>query len=317
METSARLLRLLSLLQTPRDWNGGELSERLGVSRRTVRTDIERLRRLGYPVHATRGAQGGYRLGSGAVMPPLILDDEEAVAVALGLRTASEGALAGVGETALRVLAKLEQVLPSRSRRRVNALRTHTVPVPSDAPGPSVSADTLVLIAGACRDRRLLRFEYSAHGGEPSRRQVEPYQLVNWGRRWYLFAWDRARDDWRTFRVDRMAPSRTPGAVFTPRQVPEDVTARVSRGASSAAWRYRASVTVHASAEEVERRITPAVGTVRPLDTCTCVLDTGADSPRTIAVYLGMLGLDFTLDGPAEVVEHLRELSERYRRATV
>uniref|UniRef100_UPI0012F9A99D helix-turn-helix transcriptional regulator n=1 Tax=Nocardiopsis trehalosi TaxID=109329 RepID=UPI0012F9A99D len=157
LETSARLLRLLSLLQTPRDWTGAELAERLRVSGRTVRNDVERLRALGYPVHATRGSAGGYRLGAGASMPPLLLDDEEAVAVAVGLRTAAEGALAGIEETALRALAKLEQVLPSRLRRRVNALQSFTVPVPSDRPEPRVDADTLTAIAGACRDGERLR----------------------------------------------------------------------------------------------------------------------------------------------------------------
>ncbi|MEV7907757.1 helix-turn-helix transcriptional regulator, partial [Streptomyces anulatus] len=233
LETSARLLRLLSLLQTPRDWTGAELAERLGVSGRTVRTDVERLRSLGYPVLATRGAVGGYRLGAGAALPPLLLDDEEAVAIAVGLRTATGGAIAGIEEASLRALAKLEQVLPSRLRRRVNTLQTYTVPVPRDDAGPGVDPSVLTTLAAVCRDRERLRFDYHDHAGAATLRTVEPYRLVNWGRRWYLLAWDVERGDWRTFRVDRIR-SRTPtGPRFTPRDLPDDdVAAYVSRRAS-------------------------------------------------------------------------------------
>src|SRR6266540_2965783 len=189
LETSARLLRLLSLLQARRDWTGADLADRLGVSARTVRRDVERLRDLGYPVHATRGTDGGYRLGAGAAMPPLLLDDEEAVAVAVGLRTATGGAIAGIEETSVRALAKLEQVLPSRLRRRVNAVQEFTVPFVRPG-GPTVDADVLAVIAGACRDRERLRFPYKTFDGTASRRLVEPLRLVHTGRRWYLVAWD-------------------------------------------------------------------------------------------------------------------------------
>ncbi|SDX16364.1 Predicted DNA-binding transcriptional regulator YafY, contains an HTH and WYL domains [Amycolatopsis xylanica] len=316
LETSARLLRLLSLLQTPRDWTGTELAERLEVSTRTIRNDIDRLRNLGYPVDATRGSVGGYRLGAGASLPPLLLDDEEAVAVAVGLRTAAGGTIAGVEETSLRALAKLEQVLPNHLRRRVNALQTYTVPVPRDQPGPRVSADILTLISAACRDHERLRFDYRGHDGTASRRAVEPYRLVNWGRRWYLVAWDVDKHDWRTFRVDRIEPKTPLGPRFAPREPPEDVTDRVRRGVSAAAWRYHARVTVHAPAEVVFERINPAVGTVEAVDAATCVLETGADSLDTLAVHLGMLGAGFTVTEPPELVELVRELSERYREAT-
>ncbi|WP_370945280.1 helix-turn-helix transcriptional regulator [Amycolatopsis sp. cg5] len=316
LETSARLLRLLSLLQTPRDWTGTELAERLEVSSRTVRNDIDRLRNLGYPVDATRGSVGGYRLGAGAALPPLLLDDEEAVAVAIGLRTAAGGTIAGVEETSLRALAKLEQVLPNHLRRRVNALQTYTVPVPREQPGPRVSADILTLISAACRDHERLRFDYRGHDGSASRRNVEPYRLVNWGRRWYLVAWDVDKADWRTFRVDRMEPKSPLEPRFAPRELPEDVTDRVRRGVSAAAWRYRARVTVHASAEVVTERVNPAVGTVEAVDADTCVLDTGADSLDSLAVHLSMLGVGFTVSEPPELVELVRELSERYRQAT-
>ncbi|MDT7726622.1 MAG: hypothetical protein QOI21_3198 [Actinomycetota bacterium] len=317
LETSARLLRLLSLLQMPREWPGSELAERLGVSGRTVRNDIERLRDLGYPVDATRGSVGGYRLGAGAAMPPLLLDDEEAVAVAIGLRTAAEGTIAGIGETALRALTKLEQVLPSHLRRRVNALQTYTVPVPADRPGPVVGSDTLMTLTAACRDHETLRFDYRDHSGSSTLRTVEPYRLVSWGRRWYLVAWDTSRRDWRTFRVDRVEPRTPTGPRFTPREPPEsDIAAYVSRRVSAAAWRHQARVTVHAPAETVAERTNPAVGTVEAVDDHTCVLVTGADSLETLSVYLGMLGVDFTVSEPPELVSHLNELAERYRRAT-
>ncbi|WP_431922561.1 helix-turn-helix transcriptional regulator [Amycolatopsis tucumanensis] len=314
LETSARLLRLLSLLQTPRDWTGAELAERLEVSTRTVRNDVERLRNLGYPVHGTRGSVGGYRLGAGAALPPLLLDDEEAVAVAISLRTAA-GSLTGVEETALRALAKLEQVLPSRLRRRVQALSTYAVRAPADSEGPRVSAETLSLLAAACRDHERPRFDYSGHDGTTGRRVAEPYRLVNWGSRWYLVAWDCDRGDWRTFRVDRMEPKIPSGPRFTPRELPEEVTDRVRRGVSAAAWRYRAEVTVHAPADVVCERINPAVGTVEALDATTCVLHTGADTVQSIAVHLGLLDLDFTVTGPPELVDRLRVLSRRYRKA--
>ncbi|MFD5090490.1 helix-turn-helix transcriptional regulator [Amycolatopsis thailandensis] len=316
LETSARLLRLLSLLQTPRDWTGTELAERLEVSSRTVRNDVERLRALGYPVNATRGSVGGYRLGAGADLPPLLLDDEEAVAVAIGLRTAAGGTIAGVEETSLRALAKLEQVLPSRLRRRVNALQAYTIPVPRDDPGPRVDAKTLTVLTACCRDHEVLRFGYRSHDGSESVRKVEPYRLVNWGRRWYLVAWDLDRGDWRTYRVDRLNPRVPIGPRFTPRDLPEDVTDRVRRGVSAAAWRYRADVVVHASAEEVSARINPAVGTVEAVDASTCVLHTGADSIETLAVHLGLLGHPFRATEPPQLVDYLRELADRYRDAT-
>ncbi|MFF5217067.1 helix-turn-helix transcriptional regulator [Micromonospora sp. NPDC000442] len=315
LETSARLLRLLSLLQTPREWTGTELAQRLSVSTRTVRNDVERLRSLGYPVHGTRGAVGGYRLGAGAALPPLLLDDEEAVAVAVGLRTAAGGTITGVEETALRALTKLEQVLPTRLRRRVNALQRYAVSVPRDDPGPRVSADTLSAIASACRDHERLRLDYRSHDGSESRREVEPYRLVNWGRRWYLVAYDLDRAGWRTFRVDRLDPRGPAGPRFIPRDLPEEAVDQVRRGASSAAWRYRARVVVHTPAEQLAERINAAVGSITPVGDSRCVLDTGADSIEALAVHLGLLGFDFTVTEPAELVELVRELAHRYHRA--
>ncbi|MFJ9074690.1 helix-turn-helix transcriptional regulator [Streptomyces sp. NPDC102278] len=317
LDTSARLLRLLSLLQTPRAWPGSELAERLGVSGRTVRNDIDRLRELGYPVDATRGSAGGYRLGAGAAMPPLLLDDEEAVAVTIALRTAARGAVPGTEETSLRALAKLEQVLPSRLRRRVRTLQAYTVAVPADQPAPTVSADVLTTLVAACRDRERLRFDYLNHAGAPTRRIVEPHRAVNWGRRWYLVAWDVEREDWRTFRIDRIRPRTPAGPRFAPREVPGgDFAAYVSGRVSSAAWRHYARVTVHAPATAVIERINPAVGTVEAIDAGSCTLVTGADTVRSLAVHLGMLDFDFDVTEPPELVTHLRRLADRYNRST-
>jgi predicted DNA-binding transcriptional regulator YafY len=317
LETSGRLLRLLSLLQHQRDWTGTELASRLAVSTRTVRSDVERLRSLGYPVHGTRGSLGGYRLGAGADLPPLLLEDEEAVAVTVGLRGAAAGAIAGIEETSLRALVKLERVLPTRLRRRVNAFWAATVAIPPEQPAPRVDAAVLTALAGACRDHERLRFDYRDHDGSGSRRTVEPHHLVNWGQRWYLVAWDPQRDDWRTFRVDRIGPPAATGSRFPARELPDgDVAAYVSRRVSSAAWRHRARFTVHAPAAVVAERISPAVGTVEAVDEHTCVLEAGADAIETMAVYIGMLGIDFTVSEPPELVAKLRELSARYERAT-
>src|SRR5689334_18966583 len=249
IETSARLLKLLTLLQSPRDWTGAELAGKLQVSPRTVRTDIDRLRGLGYPVDATRGSVGGYRLGAGGSLQPLLLDDDEAVAVVIGLRKAAE--LTGLEESSLQALTKLEQVLPSRLRRRVNSIATYTVQVPHDEPAPLFDPELLTQLTALCRDREQLTFDYLSHRADASRRKVEPYRVVNWGRRWYLVAFDLDRQDWRTFRVDRISPRIPTGPRFTPRELPEDgdLASYVSRRVSAAAWRYRATVLIHAPAE--------------------------------------------------------------------
>lgn len=315
MGTSARLLRLLSLLQTPRDWTGAELADRLEVSARTIRNDIDRLRSLGYPVHATRGAIGGYRLEAGATLPPLLLEDDEAVAVAIGLRTATGGAVEGIEETSLRALAKLEQVLPPRLRSRVNTLQTYTQHVPGRR-GPTVDPIVLTDLAAACRDRRALRFDYADRKGEATQRRVEPYRVVNWGQRWYLVAWDLDRQDWRTFRVDRIQEHISRGAPFKPRELSDaEVETLVSRGVPHAARRYQARVVVHVAAATLNEKIGAWVGTVTAIDDVTCVLDTGADSLEMMAVYLGTLGVDFTVAEPLELIDHVRALSERYGRA--
>ena len=315
LETSARLLRLLSLLQARPDWPGATLAARLGVSARTVRRDVDRLRSLGYPVQAAMGPAGGYRLGAGAALPPLLLDDDEAVAVAVGLRTAAGGSVAGIAETSLRALTKLEGVLPARLRRRVAALQAYTVPVPDT--GPSVDPAVLTLLAGACRDRVRLRCEYRGYAGAVQRRSVEPHRLVSWGRRWYLVAWDTGRRDWRTFRVDRLRPLLPAGPRFVPRAPPaEDLAAYVSRGVAVAAWAYRARVLLHAPAAALSERLWPVYGVLEPRDERTCYLDLGAETLPALAVLIGLLDVDFEVREPPELVAYLRSLSERYRRAT-
>jgi predicted DNA-binding transcriptional regulator YafY len=314
LETSARLLRLLSLLQARRDWTSAELASRLDVTTRTIRNDMDRLRRLGYPVDARPGVAGGYRLGTDGALPPLLLDDEEAVAVAIGLRTAASGSIAGIEETSVRALAKVQQVLPSRLRHRVSAFQSYALPMPS--PGPQVDPDVLTMIASACRDHERLRFDYRAHSGTVSRRSVEPYRLVNDRRRWYLVAWDVDRDAWRTFRVDRIEPRTPTGPRFTPRALPPDqeVAAQVARGVGEATWRYRARVIVHAPASYVQGRL-PIPIEVVSLGEDRCAFEPGSDYPEMLALYLGMLDADFEIVDSPELVDALRKLAGRYQRA--
>lgn len=312
LKTSARLLRLLSLLQLHRDWTGAQLAERLGVTSRTVRSDIDKLRDLGYPVNATPGVSGGYRLGAGAQLPPLLLDDEEAVAVALGLRTAAGGSVAGMEETSLRALTKLEQMLPSRLRHRVNALESYTVPMPGT--GPTVDAEVLVAIAAACRDRERLRFDYRNHDGAETRRDVEPSRLVHGGGRWYLVGWDVDKDDWRTFRADRMTPRVPTGPRFTPREPKDGAGAFVARGVGTATWRFRARIKCLAPSQVVSSRLPSAVD-VEPLGKNSCVVAVGSDSVQMLAGYIAMLDVDFVVIEPPELAAHLRTLAVRYLRA--
>ncbi|XVQ06572.1 helix-turn-helix transcriptional regulator [Spirillospora sp. CA-255316] len=314
VETSARLLRLLSLLQTHRDWSGAELAERLGVTMRTVRRDVDRLRELGYPVHATAGAPG-YRLGAGSDLPPLLLDDDEAVAVAVGLRTAAGGTVAGIEETSLRALAKLERVLPSRLRHRVHALQSMTVPMPGAA--APVDPEVLTAIAAACRDHEGLRFDYRSHEGRESHRSAEPHRLVHSGRRWYLVGWDIDREDWRTYRVDRLRLRTPNGPRFVPRNPPdEDLAAYTSRAISSAPYRYQARLTMHAPAEAVTGHMPPTVGTVEPVDAETCVLLCGTNNLDEIVVWVALMDIGFEVHDPPELVERIGVMAERLRAAT-
>jgi predicted DNA-binding transcriptional regulator YafY len=311
-ETSARLLRLLTLLQTRREWSGAELATRLGVTTRTVRRDVDKLRALDYPVRATSGTAGGYQLRPGAELPPLLLDDDEAVAVAISLRTAAGGGVADIGETALQALVKLEQVLPSRLRHRVNAMRVATV----DTPGNDVSLEVLTSVAMACRDRQRLRFDYvAAYGGEEHQREVEPHQLVTWGKRWYLVAWDVVRDDWRSFRVDRMRPRVPLGARFTPREIPGEDAAAFVAARIARMWPFQASVRLPVPADDEKVRELVTYGTIEKIDNGSCRLIIGADSPQSLAFLLSLLEIDFVVESSIELAEALRHVAERFQRA--
>ena len=313
-ETSSRLLELLALLQARREWSGAQLADRLGVSGRTIRRDIGRLRELGYPVESVRGPAGSYRLQAGTAMPPLLLDDGEAIAIAVGLRTAARASVAGIEETAIRALVKLEQVLPAHLRRRVAALGSATVAPPLE--GPTVDAQHLTTIATACRDGECLRFAYRSRDGVNTRRLVEPHALVNLGRRWYLVAWDRNREDWRTFRVDRLASPSGAGLRAQSRSLPaKDPAAYVAQSISGRPNTFEARVTLHSSAEEIRRRIPAHWGTIEPIDARTCAYRVGDDNLSWLAIRIAMLGVDFTLEEPPELAAHLRVLAERLGRA--
>lgn len=305
LETSARLLKLLSLLQLPREWSGAALASELGVGVRTVRRDVDKLRNLGYPVDAVPGV-AGYRLGAGTALPPLLLDDEEAVAVAIGLRAAATGSVAGIEESSIRALTKLEQVLPSRIRHRITLLQAVDV-TPSGA--AAVQPDVLLAVAAASRDRQRLRFDYRSHDGTTTIRTTEPHRLVHTGRRWYLVAWDVDRADWRTFRLDRLEPRIPTGPRFTPREVPDlDTTAR---GVASGGYRYQARFLIHAPADQLTDRLAPSVATVTPLTAETTHVDTGANSLDELLLYMAILGHRFEVLSPPELVAQVSVLAAR------
>lgn len=312
-DTAGRLLALLSLLQSRPDWNGTELASRLGVSTRTVRKDIDRLRELDYPVNATRGSAGGYRLGAGGKLPPLMLDDEEAVAVAVGLRAAT--GIAGIAESSTRALAKLEEVLPSRLRPMVAAISSAVVRAPentgTDAPDPEVDPAVLARTAAAIRNVELFGFE-----DRGTIRLVEPYRLLSWQRRWYLVGRDPATGEWGTFRADWITPRMPTGRRFPPAPLPGgDYTAFAMRSIAASGWTVHARLRIDAAADAVLARINPTVGVVEAISGTESILVTGADSLDTIAAYIGMLGMDFTVESPDELRPLLRRYAERYLRA--
>lgn len=312
--TTTRALRLLSLLQGRRTWTGQELIDRLEVSERTLRRDIDRLRELGYPVRATTGPAGGYQLEAGANIPPLLLDDDEAVAIAMGLLTAAGGTIKGIEETSIRALAKLEKVLPPRIRRRVQVLQSAVVPMVRA--WVTVDAEILTTVASACRDRERLRFEYRSYDGQKSERHVEPHQLVSLHQKWYLLAFDRDRDDWRTFRLDRLEAPRATRFGFKPRSIPGGNAAEyVMRSMQSRPMRYQVAVTLHAPAGEIVGRIRSGEGVVERLDENRCLLRTQGDSLEWLAFTLMWLNVGFEVHEPAEFIEYLTELSARLTHA--
>jgi len=353
-ETAARLLRLLSFLQTPREWSGSELAERLEVSPRTVRRDVDRLRALGYPVQASLGTHGGYRLAAGKAMPPLLVDDDEAVAIVVGLRTAARQPVAGIGEASLRALAKLQQVMPPRLSRRVGALSAATAsatltpppPAPStltasistpSTPAASTSTpststtsglsastlsasmvdpEQLTVIAAAATAHERIRFGYRSGSGTITQRLVEPHSLVVVGHRWYLLGYDIERQDWRIFRVDRVESTKSTGIRVSLRQPPSaDASKYVTNRLLDLAQVFQAVATLKLPAERAAARLGDWAGELEPIDDNTCRWRSPHDTLDWLAFRLALLDCDFTVHEPAELIEHLRRLGKRLNRA--
>ncbi|MBA2308451.1 MAG: WYL domain-containing protein, partial [Pseudonocardiales bacterium] len=310
LETSARLLALLSLLQARRDWPGETLAQRLEVSARTVRRDVDRLRELGYPVHATKGPDGGYRLEAGSDLPPLLFDDEQAVAVAVALQTATTS-VAGIEEAALRALATVRQVMPARLRQRIDALQFTTVERGGGRKRTRVDTEGLLAIGTAVRAREVLRFDYAQpYASEPDSgaaprppRRVEPHHVVTWGGRWYLVAWDLERDDWRTFRVDRMTPRTPTGPRFTPRPLPApDVATYIAARFRRPEWPCQGEVILHTEAAKVAQWVGDQ-GVVEELAPQRCRVVAGSWSWNELAIWVGRFDVDLEIVGPAELRE--------------
>ena len=313
-QTTSRVLQLLGLLQARRVWSGEELAERLGVTGRSVRRDVERLRDLGYPVHASRGHGGGYQLGAGAALPPLLLDPEEAIAMAVCLRVGAGGSVAGIGESALRALSKLDQVMPSRLRTQVAAVHDATVSLASGATDTPVEPDVLMTLARASRDHEHVTAAYVDIRGTGTARRVEPYQLVTTGRRWYLLCYDRDRQDWRTLRLDRMSDVRALGSTFTPREAP-DAASYVRRAITASPYRYVARIRFLATKDVVAQTFSGVSVEIEPDGADACIVTTGADEPERMVLWLALPGIDFEVLEPPEVIAAVREVGERLRRS--
>ncbi|MFI5548069.1 helix-turn-helix transcriptional regulator [Streptomyces sp. NPDC051815] len=315
-DMTGRMLRLLSLLQTRREWSGADLADRLQVTVRTVRRDIDRLRDLGYPVDSARGHAGGYRLAAGTDLPPLLLDDDEAVAIAVALRTAA-GGLTGIEETALRALAKLEQVLPRRLRAQVTALQQAVAGITWENRGPRADPTLLATLALACRDHETITFDYTTRTGTTAPRRVEPQHLVSSGSLWYLLAHDTGRDDWRIFRLDRITGLTPTGHRAPARALPgDDPAAFVAAQLAAAPTRHRAVATVSAPAEHVRAHTRHLATRIRPVDEATCLVDASDDSLTRITQTLAGLTADYTLDADPDVLHHLRAAAQRTLHAT-
>lgn len=316
-DPTSRALHLLSLLQTHRFWRSAELAERLATTERTVRRDIDRLRELDYTVDATPGRYGGYRLATGAHVPPLMLDDDEAVAVAIGLRSAA--AIGGVEETALRALTKIEALLPQRLRRRVSALHQNVTALRRTDHGRDVAPDVLSLLAAACRDKEFVRSEYRRGDGESGRRHLEPHRLVTAGQRWYLVAWDVDRSDWRTLRVDRMAASRATGARFTPRDIPGgDATEFVARSIGATPRHLESRLVVHAGAEDLAGVLRWIDHTIIEAHSDRCVLIVRGEDVGRLSMSVARVALTARVQvvEPAELTDVIETLAGNLGRVT-
>lgn len=309
MDNAERLLRLLGLLEGRIDWTAAELAGRLGVTTRTIRRDVTRLRALGYPVEAVAGPGGGYRLGAGGKLPPLLLDDDEALAVAVGLRVAVSSAVGGLEDSSLSAMAKLEHVLPPRLRTRLEDVGEATVSV-SGSPLPRIDEGVLATASATTRSRQRMRFSYVDGRGRQSERHTEPLRLVHTGRRWYLVAFDLDRDDWRTFRLDRVTAAKATGMRSTRRKSPDPVE-MVHRGTAVEAWDHRAEVILKTAEEDARRHIPANVGTIEPRGKTRCRLVIGADEVGWLARYLLSLPFDFEVIEPDELRAKLGQIGER------
>lgn len=311
--TTGRTLALLALLQIRREWSGSELRERLEVSDRTLRRDIDDLRELGYGIEATRGRHGGYRLGPGASVPPLTLSDDESIAIAVGLRAAANSVVTGMEEAAGRALAKLEQSLSSAARTRIAEVERALVPLePSRDTGDTVDPGIVAAIATAIDVRRRLRIDYTRHDGATVQRIVEPHRIVHTARRWYLVALDPERDAWRTLRIDRIRRPVMLREEFPAREIPEEALREfTAHSITTAPYPYRARVRMHAPAAEVRRRFDATVASVVEEDDGTCVLTAGSRSPEEFALYLGASGTRFEVLEGEEVRTALRAVAAR------
>jgi predicted DNA-binding transcriptional regulator YafY len=314
MESAARLLRLLSLLQSRPHWSGMELASRLGVTERTLRRDVTRLRDLEYPVEADPGVGGGYRLGSGGRLPPLLLDDHEAVALAVGLRVATVSSIAGIEDAAVSALAKLDAVLPSRLREQVASVGAGAVQMPGFDLS-KIDTEELMGLARACHRSEVVRFRYKDNQGRESARSAEPLRLVHTSRRWYLVARDRNRDAWRTFRVDRISDVFPTGQRFAHKDPPDPV-ALVSEGVAYAAYPVKAQVQVAGPPDEVRRYIPPSLGVIEPTGDGRSSLRMAAFDVRPLVEIL--CGLPYELDviEPDDLIKEMREVADRFARAT-
>lgn len=305
--TTERVLTLLGLLQQRRVWTGPELAERLGVTPRTVRRDVERLRTLGYPVHASQGVGGGYQLGPGKDLPPLLLDDQEAIATAVSLLAGAGAAVAGAGDAALRALTKLDQVLPTRLRHEVRALSGS---VESFGGGrTTVEPEVLMTLARACRDEVEAGFDYPS-ASQLRRRRVEPHRLVASDRRWYLLAYDLDRDGWRSFRVDRMTDVCARTWHFRPREAPDAAT-YVQEAVASRVYPHQARFLVHAPADTVRAQIPASAAVIRPRDSERCEVLSGARNLDFVLMHVLLLGHNFEVLSPAELGKRCRVLANR------
>lgn len=307
-DTTARVLRLLNLLQSRPVWTGPELSAELGVTTRSIRRDVERLRELGYPVRATQGAGGGYQLGAGKALPPLLLDDDEAVTVAMALGVAASN----MDEVAARTMAKLDQVMPDRLRHKISAIRSSTEVLTWVT--DTVAPEQLLAVSSAIRDTVRLSFDYRSRKDEETNRRVEPYRLVATGRRWYLFAWDLDREDWRTFRIDRITGAEPSTWRFRPRDSP-DAGEFVHRAISQAVYKYVARIRIAAPYDEIVARVPPSAGTVEP-DGDGCIVTAGADDHTWLLTYVAAMNVNFQVLEPAELKAVAADLAERLSAAS-